>query len=117
MVEKNKNADENQRGGSDKPNLNAKKAKTPDPLLEQAPRPANSRLRDSDKTIPLVYPPFILEDEKSKKPDGNQEDKKDDEDHEPAKEEDDKGAQEKTGEAKNSFLSNLLVKLKMKKEE
>lgn len=118
MVEKPKNAENQQNGGNKAENAN--KPKLPSPLAEQKPHSVeNSRLRDSERTIPIIYPPDLLDGEKSKQ---NSDGSKDDADAETAQagsgEEDGK---EKTEEVKNPLLNKILAKLstrlKDKKEE
>lgn len=124
MVEKPKDANETQQNGGNKPNEKTKPAKMPEPLVEQAPQPAkNSRLRDSERTIPLIYPPGLLETQKSKQnSDKNSNDSTNNEERELA-EDDSEGA--KGGETlestqaseSKSIIARLKLRLKLKKEE
>ncbi len=120
MVEKPKDADEKKQNGGNKPDEKTKPAKMLEPLVEQAPQPAkNSRLRDSERTIPLVYPPGLLE---TQKPKEKPNDSEDDEERERAdeKNEDGKGgekAEKKQASESRSLIARLKLLLKEKKDE
>lgn len=123
MIEKPKGVNERQQNGGSKPD-EKKPAKMSGPLVERAPPPTKkSRLKDNEMTVPLIYPPDLLETQKPKQSsDKNSNNSNDDKERESV-DENDRGAEggealgsTQTSEPK-SFIARLKFKFNAKKDE